>query len=115
MLTNNTCDIERDIPALRKTLPVLLGRSRARELYHILLVIWTADIVINVAIWFTPGLIVMPFMALASYPIVRALWQNPLTPERRLQAMPQALSVNVVLGAFYAAAILASAPVSLVL
>ena len=115
MLTNNTCDIERDTFARRKTLPVLLGRSRARGLYHILLIIWAADIVMNVAIWFTPGLIVMPFMALASYPIVRALWQNPLTPERRLQAMPQALSVNVVLGAFYAAALLAPATVALVL
>ena len=115
MLTNNTCDIERDITASRKTLPVLLGRDRARTLYHILLVVWAFDIVVNVAIWFTPGLIVVPFMALASYPIVRALWQNPLTPERRLQAMPQTLSVNVVLGAFYAAAMLASSAVSLVL
>lgn len=115
MLTNNTCDIERDIPANRKTLPVLLGRDRALKLYHALLVVWAADIVVNVAIWFTPGLIVVPFMALAAYPIVRALWQNPLTPERRLQAMPQALSVNVVLGAFYAAALLAPASVTLVL
>ena len=32
MLTNNTCDIERDIPANRKTLPVLLGREAARKL-----------------------------------------------------------------------------------
>ena len=115
MLTNNTCDIERDVPAQRKTLPVLLGRDRARTLYHVLLVIWVVDIVANVAVRFTAGLIVMPFMLLASYPIIRALWENPLTPERRLQAMPQALSVNVVLGAFYAAALLAPATVTLVL
>ena len=30
MLTNNTCDVEKDIESGRKTLPVLLGRSRAR-------------------------------------------------------------------------------------
>lgn len=115
MLTNNTCDIERDIPANRKTLPVLLGREAARKLYHVLLVVWVFDIIVNVAVCYTAGLIIVPFMLLASYPIVRALWMNPLTPERRLQAMPQALSVNVVLGAFYAASILAAAPVSLVL
>ena len=115
MLTNNTCDIERDIPAGRRTLPVVLGRDRSRSLYHALLVVWMLFIVINTGIWFRSGLIVMPFMLLASYPIIRALWQNPLTAERRQQAMPQALSVNVVLGAFYAAALLAPAAVTLVL
>ena len=115
MLTNNTCDIERDIPAGRRTLPVVLGRDRSRSLYHALLVVWMLFILINTGIWFRSGLIVMPFMLLASYPIIRALWQNPLTAERRQQAMPQALSVNVVLGAFYAAALLAPAAVTLVL
>ena len=114
MFTNNTCDIERDIPAGRKTLPVVLGRDKARSLYHAALLLWTIDMIVNVGIWFTPGLIVVPFMLLASFPIVRALWQNPLTPECRLQAMPQALSVNVVYGAFYAASILASSQVVLV-
>ncbi|MDR1238840.1 MAG: prenyltransferase [Treponema sp.] len=33
MMTNNLCDIERDQRAGRKTLPVLLGRERARKLY----------------------------------------------------------------------------------
>jgi 1,4-dihydroxy-2-naphthoate octaprenyltransferase len=36
MMTNNICDIERDEPAGRKTLPVLLGRKRARRLYLLL-------------------------------------------------------------------------------
>ena len=71
--------------------------------------------IVNVAIWYTPGLVIMPFMLLASYPIVKALWANPLTPERRLQAMPQALTVNVVFGAFYAAALLAASGVAVVL
>ncbi len=115
MLTNNTCDIERDIAANRKTLPVVLGRDRARALYHAALVAWALICIANIAIWYSKGLVIVPFMALASYPIVRALWQNPLTPERRLQAMPQALSVNVVLGAFYAAALFVPAATSLVL
>ena len=115
MFTNNTCDLERDIPAGRKTLPILLGRERSRSLYHALLALWVVLMIVNVAIWYTPGLVIVPFMLLASYPIVKALWANPLTPERRLQAMPQALTVNVVFGAFYAAALLAASGVAVVL
>jgi 1,4-dihydroxy-2-naphthoate octaprenyltransferase len=39
MMTNNLCDIERDQLAGRKTLPVLLGRERARKLYLLLFVL----------------------------------------------------------------------------
>lgn len=115
MFTNNTCDIERDTPSGRHTLPVLLGRERSVFWYHVAVVVWIADIVINVAAMYTPGLIVVPFMLLAAYPLLKALFANSLTPERRLQAMPQALSMNIVLGAFYAAAMLAGTALSPVL
>ena len=115
MFTNNTCDIERDIPSGRKTLSVLLGRDRAIVWYRIALIVWIVVIVLNIAVFYTPGLIVVPFMVLASYPIVKALFANSFTPERRLQAMPQILSVNVVLGTFYAAAILCVGALTLVL
>lgn len=108
MFTNNTCDIERDIPAGRKTLPIALGRERAVHSYRIALIVWVVAIIANVGIWFTSGLVLMPFMVLASYPLIKALFMNTFLPERRLQAMPQILTVNVALGAFYAAAILAS-------
>jgi 1,4-dihydroxy-2-naphthoate octaprenyltransferase len=39
MMTNNLCDIERDQAAGRKTLPVLLGRKRARKLYLLLVLL----------------------------------------------------------------------------
>ena len=115
MFTNNTCDIERDVPSGRKTLPVLLGRDAAVRWYHIAVIVWIVDIIINVAVVAKPGLIVVPFMLLAAYPLVKALFANPMTPERRLQAMPQILSVNIVLGAFYCAALLAPATVTIVL
>ena len=108
MFTNNTCDIERDIPADRRTLPVLLGRPRAVAVYRASVIVWGVAIVAIIGIWFTPGLIVMPFMLLAAYPQLKALLGNPFTPERRLQAMPQILTANITLGAFYAAAILAA-------
>lgn len=108
MFTNNTCDIERDVPAGRRTLPVLLGRRRSVTMYRVLLVVWVSAIVAIVGIWFTPGLIVVPFMLLASYPLLKALFGNTFTPERRLQAMPAILNANIALGAFYAASIMAS-------
>ena len=115
MFTNNTCDIERDVPSGRKTLPVLLGRVNSKALYRLLVIVCIVDIVVNIAVCFTPGLVFVPFMLLAAFPFVKALLSNPLTQELRRQAMPQILSVNVVLGAFYATSILAATTTTLVL
>ena len=114
MFTNNTCDVEKDIPVGRKTLSVVLGRDRARSAYHALVYIWVIAIIVLVALFFTPGLIVMPFMLLAAYPLLKALLANPLAPHSRIGAMAQICSVNVALGAFYAAAILAAGGITLV-
>ena len=111
MFTNNTCDVEKDVEAGRRTLSVLLGRERARRLYHAVLLAWIAAIVALVAVFFTGGLVVVPFMLLAAWPLVGALLKNPLAPPARVGAMAQVCSVNVALGAFYAAAILASGTV----
>ncbi len=107
MFTNNACDIEKDVEAGRRTLAVLLGRERARHLYHGVVYAWIGAIVVLVAVFFTNGLVVAPFMLLASYPLLKALLANPLAPESRIGAMAQICGVNVALGAFYAAAILA--------
>lgn len=106
MMTNNTCDIEKDLEASRRTLPVLLGRKRARALYHGLLVAWASAIVLIIGLWFPRGLIIMPFMVLACYPLMMGLWKNPLAPAARIGAMGQICSVNVALGAFYACALM---------
>ena len=107
MLTNNTCDIEKDVLAERKTLPVKLGRNRAVSLYHALVITWMAAIVLNVSIWFKGGLVVVPFMLLAVYPLVNALFKNPIAHQARIAAMSQICSLNIALGAFYTAAIFA--------
>lgn len=115
MLTNNTCDVEKDIESDRKTLPVLLGRSRARALYHALVWIWIALIIVNVLIWFSGGWPVLVFMLAASIPLLKALLSNPLAPPARIGAMAQICSVNIALGAFYAAAVFAGGAMTLVL
>lgn len=115
MLTNNTCDVEKDIESGRKTLPVLLGRSRARTLYHALVWIWIALVIVNVLIWFSGGWPVLVFMLAASIPLLKALLSNPLAPPARIGAMAQICSVNIALGAFYAAAVFAGGVMTLVL
>jgi len=68
--------------------------------------LWLAAIVAIVALCFPRGCIVLPFMLLASYPLAKGLWGNPLAPPARVGAMGQVCSLNVALGAFYAAALL---------
>lgn len=106
MMTNNTCDTEKDIEASRRTLPVLLGREKARSLYHGLMIVWVVAILAIVAIWFPRGIVVLPFLALGCYPLMMGLWKNPLAAPTRIGAMGQICSVNVALGAFYAASLL---------
>lgn len=60
MLTNNTCDIEKDIAARRRTLPVLIGREKARRLYHAALVAWLIAIGAVCIAFFARGAIVLP-------------------------------------------------------
>ena len=115
MMTNNTCDIEKDIEADRHTLSTRLGRPRARKLYHAFVFAWVIAIVVIVAAFFTKGAIILPFALLASYPLLKALLKNPLAPQTRIGAMAQICGVNIALGAFYAAGILASGAVTLVL
>lgn len=106
MMTNNTCDIEKDVQSNRHTLPIVLGRKRSRKVYHALLWIWVLCIVIIDAIWFTKGLLIAVFMLFTALPLLKPLLANPLRQSSRIQAMSQICYVNIALGAFYAASIL---------
>ncbi len=106
MMTNNTCDIEKDSLVLRRTLPVRLGRERSCSLYHAIIILWILAIVANVCMLNLSGWIVVVFMLFASYPFVSALMKNPLAAGTRKVAMSQICALNVVLGAFYALALL---------
>lgn len=64
MLLNNTCDIERDIEAGRKTLPIILGREKAKRLCTILTVLWILQILHVVFVWYPIGSPLMIIMLL---------------------------------------------------
>lgn len=70
--------------------------------------LWLIAIILIVGIFFTQGLIMLAFLLLSTYPLLKALRNNPLAPQSRQAAMSQICSVNIALGAWYAAAILAS-------
>ena len=108
MLTNNGCDIEKDTEANRKTLPVLLGHERTVKLYHGVVYAWVLSICIIVAVAFTPGAIVLPFMLLAAHAPGRMLLANPLTAQSRAGAFGQCSTLNILFGSFYSLCILAS-------
>ena len=109
LMTNNTCDIEKDVEAKRKTLSVMIGREKARRLYHTALYSMVLLVVLFGCIWWTKGLIIIPFALLALYPFGKALVANPLVLQSRVAAMSQILTVKVVVDTFYAALILCDA------
>lgn len=106
MLTNNTCDIEKDEKANRRTLPTILGRKRSIALYHWTIRTWYASILVIIACHFIGGALMYVFLLLFSVPVAMALYRNPLDSSLRIQAMSQICSLNLTLAAFYAASIL---------
>ena len=106
LMTNNTCDIEKDIDAGRKTLSVLLGREKARVVYRVALYCMITTILVLTALWWKEALLLVPFMLLILFPFVKTLSANPLTLSTRTQAMGQIVSINIIVGVFYAAFIL---------
>lgn len=107
MMTNNACDIEKDERVGRRTLPVLLGRTRTKAAYHGAMVLWQAAIVAIVCIWFPAGAVMLPFLLLAALPLSKALWKNPLVQASRVAAMSQVCCLNVALAGLYCACVLA--------
>ena len=106
--TNNTCDIEKDIEANRKTVSVLLGRKRARSAYTVVMCAIILSTFVLVGVFFAQGLLMCVFMLLALIPTYKALIKNPLVLDTRGPAMGQVVTLNVTVNAFYALAMVAS-------
>lgn len=106
LATNNTCDIEKDSSTTRRTLPLLLGRSRAVKAYRFMAVSWLASIVVVSAALWPSGLLFSLLAVVAVYPAYRALLRNPLVAQTRDASMAQVTMLNVLLGGLYAAACL---------
>ena len=106
MNTNNICDIEKDTLAGRKTIPVLMGRKRARVLYAVLLAAWILSVCLLVLLFFPKGVLAaIPVFAVTLILYYRQL-RLTLTQETRKQAMTGLLCLNMILGLGYIAMIM---------
>lgn len=101
LFTNNTCDIEKDINAQRKTISVVLGRDMAPNYYHVAILVWIVLIAVLVGLFYPAGMPIVMIMVLAAFPALRAILNNPLNQKTRDAAMSQIVMLNVILGAFY--------------
>lgn len=108
LATNNTCDIEKDIPAHRKTLAISLGRKKALSTYRAVYIVFILSVLLLVAIFYTKGLPFLVFMLIGIFPVARALLNNPLIQQSRDAAMSQIVMSNVILTSFYCIALLSS-------
>ena len=101
LFTNNTCDIEKDINAQRKTISVVLGRDMAPNYYHVAILVRIVLIAVLVGLFYPTGMPIVMIMVLAAFPVLRAILNNPLNQKTRDAAMSQIVMLNVILGAFY--------------
>ena len=101
LFTNNTCDIEKDINAQRKTISVVLGRDMAPNYYRVAILVWIVLIAVLVGLFYPTGMPIVMIMVLAAFPVLRAILNNPLNQKTRDAAMSQIVMLNVILGAFY--------------
>lgn len=109
LFTNNTCDIEKDIPAQRKTISVVLGRKKAPNCYHAAVLVWIVLIVALIGVFYPTGMPLVMIMVLAAFPVLRAITNNPLNQKTRDAAMSQIVMLNVIFGVFYCLSIASSA------
>ncbi len=103
MLTNNSCDIEKDSAADRHTLPGRIGRERAKRLHVILFAIAALFAGLVVVLRFPGGAWMLPLFALFTIPVeYRQIAKTGLLPENRVQAMIATTTTNVRLVGMYA-------------
>ncbi len=97
MMSNNGCDIEKDIKAGRRTLPVLLGREKTLSLYRGLLVLWVIILVslaLKLAGWIgAAGLVGLVFLGGMPF---RKVHRLKLEPSGRIFQMKGVLACNIV-------------------
>ncbi len=107
LMSNNGCDIEKDIKAGRKTLPALIGREKSRKVYKILVIIWI------VLLWVLPILLIGAFgiicgalMHFVARPSMLWLMDSPLNQENRIAQMKTILKANIFANGCYIATII---------
>ena len=109
MLTNNSCDIEKDRNIGRKTLPILLGRSKACATHRVLLMAWLFSTVMITIMDFKSGLFLLPLGLFAGRQSITKLFTAKLTHTKRRYHMRDIFMANVYInGTYVVCALIAS-------
>ena len=109
MISNNGSDIEKDIPAERMTLPVLLGRGKTLILYRSLLAVWIALLCIQPLIRLGKiGFLSILLTLILGHRPFGFLIRARLLPEDRIRQMKSITGANLVGNGLLAAAYAAS-------
>ena len=107
MATQNNCDIERDVAVGRKTLPVLLGRSRSVVVYRVFVVLWVALVLLCSFFYFNAGFWAACVTLVFGIGCMRFLLTTPLVHEVRGPSMGAIMKANLFInGAFCIAALI---------
>lgn len=106
MMSNNGCDIDKDIAAGRHTLPVYLGRKRTRRLYHDLLLVWVFLLsMLPAALLGWAGLVSPALILTAGRKPFVWLLGSSLRPEKRIRQMKMIAAANLFGNGAYIAAL----------
>lgn len=106
MMSNNSCDIEKDIIAGRKTLPILIGRKNTILLFKFTTLIWLLlIIVLSLTMLGNIGLLTIPLLIL-SYKTIIFIIQSKLEPNIRIKQMKQIVKLNILANGAYLSVII---------
>ena len=99
MMTNNTCDIEKDLKAGRKTFPNCLGREKAVKTYRGAVILWMLLIIADGSVLGRAAFAVSLIAVAAAYiPVCRFLMHSPLVQSTRVAQMKGILKANICSG-----------------
>lgn len=106
MATQNNCDIERDEPIGRHTLPIVLGRARSLVVYRVFVVLWVATVLHCVFWYFNAGFWAACVLLVLGAGTIKALLTTPLTHEVRGPSMGAISKANLFINGAYCMAVM---------
>lgn len=106
MMTNNGCDIERDLACSRCTFPGRVGRRKTLRYHAALFAAAAVLAALIVLVRFPGGAWMLPLFAALTIPVECRLVRTGLEPGKRMHAMAAATMLNVRLPGMYALMVL---------
>lgn len=107
MLSNNTCDLERDREAGRVTLSIVIGRAGAEKLARFLMGFWILQLFLVLVIWYPAGIPVMLlFLFLFRRPLYETFFYS-MTHENKTTATLTLAKVAFAIAVGYPLSVLA--------